>query len=137
MSFKLNFSYYRRICLKVFRRICWKYGRKTPPQTLRRWFLENFPKKYSSERHRTDTFDSCFNGWLIGKSWLKWRHLYVLLRRSLDLNFSNYGVSTGRGTFWTHSSLVDGFFARIVKGFKSMYFRKKFHRRYWKGSWMN
>ena len=55
MRLKEWFLYFRRIRLKVLRRICWKHG-------ILLKFTETFPNKNSYEQQRADIIDSCFNG---------------------------------------------------------------------------
>ena len=55
------------------------------------------------------------------------RHLYLVSERYLHLKFKCCVVSTCRDTFWTHSGIPDGTFARIVNLFKLtllIYFKK-------------
>ena len=55
------------------------------------------------------------------------RHLYLVSERYLHLKFKCYVASTCRDTFWTHSGIPDGTFARIVNLFKLtllIYFKK-------------
>ena len=81
--------------------LCWKHGNflETNPTTDTLIMIcRNYLNKYCRERYRTDTFDSCFNSWLmlrqLRESWLKWWYYYLLSGRYLRLNFKSRVVST-------------------------------------------